>query len=53
VHVPALVSVNVAPAFEHDPELEYVTAPPGAVAATVKLLPETAVAGARVVTLML
>jgi hypothetical protein len=45
-----LVIVNVAPAFVHDPDAENATAPPGALAATVKLLPESALAGACDVT---
>jgi hypothetical protein len=45
-----LVIVNVAPTFEHTPELEKTTAPPGAVAATEKPVPNTALAGACVVT---
>ena len=46
--------VNVAPTFEHAPELEKVTAlpEPPPVAATVKLEPKAALAGAWVVTLM-
>ena len=38
--------------FEHAPELENVTAPPGAVAATEKLEPKTADDGACVVTVI-
>ena len=45
-----LVIVNVAPEFEQAPALENVTAPPGAVAATEKLEPNAALAGACVVT---
>ena len=46
--------VKVAPTFEHAPELEKVTALPESppVAATVKLEPKAALAGAWVVTLM-
>ena len=49
-----LVIVNVAPAFEQEPLLENVTAlpEPPPVAATVKLVPKTALAGACVVTLI-
>jgi hypothetical protein len=50
-HVPVpLVIVNVAPTFEHAPLLENVTVPPGALAPTEKLEPNTAFAGACVVT---
>ena len=46
-HVPVpLVIVNVDPELEQAPELEKTTAPPGAVAATEKLEPKTADAGA-------
>ena len=49
-----LVIVNVLPEFEHAPALEYVTAfpDPPPVAATVKLVPKTAVDGACVVTVI-
>ena len=47
-----LVSVNVLPAFEQAPELVKLTAPPGAVAPTPKLVPNAALAGAWVVTLI-
>jgi hypothetical protein len=51
VHVPVpLVIVNVAPTFEQPPLLEYVIAPPGALAATPNDVPNTAEAGACVVT---
>ena len=45
-----LVIVNIAPLFEQEPPLEYVTAPPGAFAATVNCDPYTALGGACVVT---
>jgi hypothetical protein len=51
VPVPAVI-VNVAPEFVHAPELENATAPPGADAATEKLEPFGAVAGACVVTVI-
>ena len=52
-HVPvAAVIVNVAPELVHAPELEKVTAPPGAEAATEKLDAFAAVAGACVVTVI-
>src|SRR5262249_10903942 len=52
-HVPVpLVIVNVAPTFEHAPALENTTEPPGAVAATEKLEPNTALAGTCVVTVI-
>ena len=47
-----LVIVNVAPVFEQAPELEKVTAPAGAVAATVKLDPKSADDGACVDTVI-
>ena len=47
-----LVIVNVLPEFEHAPELENETTPPGACAATPKLAPKTALAGACVSTLI-
>ena len=47
-----LVIVKLAPVFEQEPELENVTAPPGAVAATEKPLLKTAEAGAWVVTVI-
>src|SRR4051794_39029620 len=53
VQVPVpLVIVNVAPVFVHAPLLEKVTAPPGAVAATVKFVLATALAGAACVTVI-
>jgi hypothetical protein len=45
-----LVIVNVLPEFEQTPVLEKLTTPPGALAATPKLAPNTALAGACVVT---
>jgi hypothetical protein len=52
-HVPIpLVIVNVAPTFEHEPALENATGPPGAVAATEKLVPNAALAGACDVTVI-
>ena len=51
-HVPVPLSVNVEPDLLHDPALENVTLPPGAVAATVKLVPTPALAGACVVTVI-
>jgi hypothetical protein len=51
VHVPVpLVIVYVLPEFEHTPELEKLTTPPGAFAWTPKLVLKTAVEGACVVT---
>ena len=47
-----LVIVNVDPEFEHAPELENVTTPPGADAATEKLEPKIAAAGACVDTVI-
>ena len=47
-----LVIVNAAPEFEQTPELENVTAPPGAVAATEKLEPKVADNGACVETVI-
>jgi hypothetical protein len=47
-----LVIVNVAPTFEQPPLLEYVTAPPGALAATPNDVPNTAEAGACVLTVI-
>ena len=47
-----LVIVNAAPTFEHTPALENATGPPGAAAATLKLVPLTALAGACVVTVI-
>ena len=44
--------VKVAAAFVHEPLLEKVTEPPGAVAATPKLVLKTALAGACVVTVI-
>jgi len=46
------VIVNVAPEFEHPPADEYVTGPPGAVAATVNCVPNTALPGACVFTVI-
>ena len=52
-HVPVpLVIVNVDPVFEQAPELENVTAPAGAVAATEKPEPKMADSGACVETLI-
>ena len=52
-HVPVpLVIVNVDPEFEQAPELEKVTAPAGAVAATEKLEPKIADDGACVETVI-
>ena len=47
-----LVIVNVDPEFEQAPELEKTTTPPGADAATEKLEPKTADAGACVETVI-
>ena len=47
-----LVIVNVLPEFEQAPELENETTPPGALAATPKLVLNTALAGACVVTVI-
>ena len=47
-----LVIVNVTPTFEQTPALENATAPAGAVAATPKLVPNTAVPGACVETVI-
>ena len=47
-----LVIVKVAPVFEQTPALEKVTTPPGAFAATLKLVLKTALAGACVVTVI-
>jgi hypothetical protein len=53
VQVPVpLVSVNVLPEFEHVPALEKLTTPPGALAPTLKLVPNTALDGACVVTVI-
>src|SRR5262249_37270579 len=53
LHVPLpLVLANAAPAFVQAPELENETAPPGAVAATPKPVPNTAFAGACVLTVI-
>ena len=45
-----LVSLNVLPELEQEPALEKLTPPPGAVAATAKLVLYAAFAGAWVVT---
>ena len=42
--------VKIAPLFAQEPPFEYVTAPPGAFAATVNCDPYAALAGACVVT---
>ena len=47
-----LVIVKVEPTFEQPPALEKLTAPPGAVAATVKLVLKTAEAGACALTVI-
>jgi len=47
-----LVIVHVLPEFEHEPLLEKVTGPAGAVAATPKLDPNAALGGACAVTVI-